>query len=83
MKPNMSFFDTIIRLFVGIVIGGAFGAFSNPIGVLAVYPIVTALIAWDPIYQKMGWFTVEVNPYIKETVENKKAPVSKPAKLSA
>ena len=61
-----------------------FGAFSNPIGILAIYPIVTSLAAWDPIYYKMGWYTVEVNPYVEEAPQasSKKAPIEKPIKSS-
>lgn len=84
MKPNLSIFDTILRIFIGMLIGGIFGAMGNPLGVIAMYPITTALIAWDPIYQKMKWFTTEVNPYITEEAQPAAtAPVEKHYKMTA
>lgn len=85
MKPNISFFDTILRIFIGATVGAIFSVLDNPIGILAVYPIVTALIAWDPIYYKMGWFTTECNPYTEEVAPVAKvvAPVENPYKMTA
>lgn len=83
MKPNISFFDTILRVFIGATIGGIFGVLNNPIGILAVYPIVTALSAWDPVYYKMGWFTTEVSPYIEESAPEATAPIERPYKMTA
>lgn len=78
MKPNLSIYDTIIRIFVACIWGAIFGAFGNILGVLAVYPLVTALSAWDPVYQAKGWSTVtELEDHHHE--EPKKMP-SKPAK---
>lgn len=63
MKPNISIAETIIRIFVASIWAGIFGSMGSLIGVLAVYPIVTALAAWDPIYEMRGFYTTEYNPY--------------------
>ena len=85
MKPNISLFDTIIRIFIGAFIGGIFAVLNNPIGILAVYPIVTALSAWDPLYYKMGWYTTEKSPYEEEPADEAtpSAPIEKPYKMTA
>ncbi|MEM1000681.1 MAG: DUF2892 domain-containing protein [Bacteroidota bacterium] len=89
MHPNISFFDTIIRLFVGIIIGASFGAMNNAIGVLAIYPIVTALVAWDPMYYKLRWYTTEMSPYpnkatkVAKTTRTRCVSVRKPVRAGA
>lgn len=57
MKSNLSIFDSILRLFIGMVFAGICGAMGWIVGVLALYPIVTALTAYDPIYANMGFST--------------------------
>ncbi len=68
---NTSFLDQIIRVFLGMIVGGIGGALMNPIGYLAFYLIVTALVGYDPIYHSMRFTTREVDPY-KEHEEAEK-----------
>ena len=71
MKPNMNFLDTILRVMIGPIFGAICGVMGWWIGVLTIYPIVTALTAWDPIYELLGYYTTEHNPYIKEETKKK------------
>lgn len=66
MKPNISIFDTIIRLFIAALWAGIFGALGSFVAVLALYPFVTSLIAWDPVYKAMGKYTCDENPYLED-----------------
>ncbi len=70
MKANISIGECIIRLLVGMFWAAIFGTlFTNWIallGVLAIYPIVTALGGWDPIFGAMRKFTNEDSPYEEE-----------------
>jgi hypothetical protein len=85
MKPNVSIFDTLIRIFLGAAIGGIFGAMDNPIGILAIYPIITGLSAWDPVYQARKWYTTESSPYAAPETPKAKAtaPIEKPYQMTA
>lgn len=50
---DMSIFETILRIFLAVTWAAVWGTMSGPIafvGVLAIYPFVTALVAYDPIY---------------------------------
>lgn len=57
MKTNLSIFDSILRIFIGMTFAAVCGAMGWIIGVLAIYPIVTGLTAFDPIYMNMGFST--------------------------
>lgn len=69
MEPNLSILDTIIRVFIGAVIGGIFGAMGWMIGIIAVYPIVTGLAAFDPIYHSMGFSTRTEHPDVSDKID--------------
>lgn len=57
MGTNISIFDTIIRIFIGMIFAGVFGAMGSIVAVLALYPIVTALTSFDPVYHWLGYTT--------------------------
>lgn len=67
MKANISIGEGIIRIILGVIFAATFGSiFTGPfalVALLGLYPIVTGLGNWDPIYAKMGKFTNEVDPY--------------------
>ena len=71
MKTNLSIYDSAIRIFVAIIFGGICGAFDLWIGVLAVYPVVTALTAYDPIYQLLGYSTSTMEEHHNEPAAKK------------
>lgn len=50
MHYNINFLDGILRIFGACIFGAICGWQGWWIGVFAVYPIVTALGGWDPIY---------------------------------
>jgi|GEM_PF-1921451 hypothetical protein len=76
MKANISIYESIIRLFAGIVWAAIFGGWlTSWVGILAIYPIVTAMSGWCPLYTLWHKFTNEQNPYVKET--KPKTPVEK------
>jgi hypothetical protein len=80
MKSNMSIGESIIRIVVGMIFaalfGGLFSGYVALIGVLAIYPIVTGLGGWDPIFGIMKKYTNEENPYVEEHAPA--APVARP-----
>ncbi len=64
MKSNISIGEGIIRLFVGIIWAGFFGGWlTSWVGILGIYPIVTAMSGWCLIYALKERFTAESNPY--------------------
>ena len=67
MKANISIGEGIIRIIIGMIfaaiMGSVFTGYIALLGILAIYPIVTGLGNWDPIYARMGKYTNEVNPY--------------------
>mgnify|MGYP003689955181 CR=1 FL=1 len=67
MKANISIAEGIIRIIIGMVfaafMGSVFTGYVALLGVLAIYPIVTGLGNWDPIYAMKGKYTNEENPY--------------------
>jgi len=64
MKANISIYEAILRLFIGIVWAGVFGGWlGSYIGVLALYPIVTSMSGWCLFYAMKHKFTNEENPY--------------------
>ncbi len=69
MEPNLSIFDTILRIFVGMIIGGVFGAMGWMIGIIAVYPIVTGLTAFDPVYHYLGYSTRTEHPEVSDKID--------------
>ncbi len=71
MKTNISIYDSAIRLFIAIIFGGICGAFGWAIGVLAVYPVVTALTAFDPIYKLLGYSTSTMEEHHNEPANKK------------
>lgn len=54
MRKNVGTFDRIIRLVSSLVMGGMAIYFQNILGILAIYPFITAIIAWDPFYKITG-----------------------------
>lgn len=60
---NLSIYESIIRIFVAILIAAAGGVFNHWFGVLAVIPFVTGLAGYCPIYHMLGRYTSEGNPY--------------------
>ena len=73
MKSNMSIAEGVIRLFIGMIIAGGFGAFANPLAFFSIIFITTGLGGWCPIYAGFKKFTSEDNPYTEES----HAPVKK------
>jgi hypothetical protein len=67
MKANISIGECIIRIIVGMVFAGVIvGLFHNAIaliGLVAIYPIVTGLGGWDPLYALRSKYTNEDSPY--------------------
>lgn len=78
MKTNLSIFDSILRLFIGMIFAAVCGAMGWIIGVLALYPIVTALTSFDPIYKNMGFSTAK-----EHCTDSDKIDYSEPAGLVA
>lgn len=74
---NTSFLDQIIRLFLAMIIGGIGGALLNPIGYVAVYLVVTALVGYDPIYHSMKFTTRAIDPYKEHENAEKEIKASK------
>lgn len=70
MKANISIGECIIRLVAGIIWAAIFGSLFTGwvalIGILAIYPIVTGLGGWDPIFGAMKKYTNEDSPYEEE-----------------
>ena len=54
MKPNMGSTDKIIRYLVALVIGFAGIYFKSWWGLLAIIPLLTALISFCPLYTLVG-----------------------------
>ncbi|MFN8393243.1 MAG: DUF2892 domain-containing protein [Bacteroidia bacterium] len=81
MKSNISIGECIIRIVVGMVfaalMGGLFHGYIALLGVLAIYPIVTGLGGWCPIYAMRGKHTNEDNPYEDHGHGTSHAPVSR------
>jgi hypothetical protein len=74
MKANISIGEGIIRIILGMIfaaiMGSVFTGYIALLGVLAIYPIVTGLGNWDPIYALKGKYTNEVNPYDSHEASN-------------
>jgi hypothetical protein len=73
MKANISIGECIIRIVGGMIFAGIFGGLFTGyvalIGVLAIYPIVTGLGGWDPIFGAIKKYTNEDSPYEEHTPE--------------
>lgn len=84
MKANISIGECIIRVFIGMVFAGIMGGmFHNAIallGVIAIYPIVTGLGGWDPIYALRAKYTNEESPYEGHEEHAPAAPISRPVR---
>lgn len=50
MRKNVGLIDRIIRIIIGMAMSGFAIYFKNIIGIIALYPVATALIGWDPFY---------------------------------
>jgi hypothetical protein len=70
MKANISIGECIIRVVIAMVFGAVMGGlFHNAVGllgILAIYPLVTGLGGWDPIYAARGKYTNEDSPYVDQ-----------------
>jgi hypothetical protein len=81
MKANISIGECIIRVFIGMVFAAVIGGLIHNafalIGVLAIYPIVTGLGGWDPIYAMRARYTNEDSPYEEGAHHAPAAPVSR------
>lgn len=60
MKTNIGSTDKIIRLVLGVLIGGLGYYYHAWWGLLAIIPIATALINFCPLYAIVGMNTCEV-----------------------
>ena len=84
MKANISIGECIIRVFIGMVfagiMGGMFHNYVALLGILAIYPIVTGLGGWDPIYAMRGKYTNEDSPYEDHGHAAAAAPVMRSAR---
>jgi hypothetical protein len=80
MKANISIGECIIRIVGGMIFasifGGLFTGYIALIGVLAIYPIVTGLGGWDPIFGAIKKFTNEDSPYEDDSHSAPSAPVA-------
>ncbi len=54
MKCNVGKNDRIIRIIIGLVIGGAGYNYSSWWGLVGIVPVFTALINWCPLYLPFG-----------------------------
>lgn len=67
MKANISIGECIIRIVGGMIFAAIFGGFFTNwvglFGLLAIYPIVTGLGGWDPIFGALKKYTNEDSPY--------------------
>ncbi len=50
MKSNVGKTDKIIRLVLGLAIGGVGIYYQSWLGLIAIIPIFTALVNWCPLY---------------------------------
>lgn len=84
MKSNISIGECILRIVGGMVFAGIFGGLFTGyvalIGVLAIYPIVTGLGGWDPIFGAIKKYTNEDSPYEDHAPDSvtSTAPVQRP-----
>jgi hypothetical protein len=67
MKANISMGECIIRIIAAVifaaVMGSAFQGYIALLGLLAIYPFVTGLGGWDPLYAMRLKYTNEDSPY--------------------
>jgi hypothetical protein len=72
MKSNISIGECIIRIVAGMIFAGVMVGLTTGwvamIGLLAIYPIVTGLGGWDPIFGALGKYTNEDSPYEEEEI---------------
>ena len=54
MKCNVGKTDKIIRIILGLAIGGVGIYFQSWWGLIGIVPIFTALISWCPLYFPFG-----------------------------
>jgi len=54
MWKNVGTLDRCIRILVGLLMAGLAVYFKVIFGVIAIYPLFTGIIAWDPIYKILG-----------------------------
>ena len=72
MKPNISVFDGMMRIFLACffgIAGGALSVYDSPfaiIGFLALPLIVTGLSGYSLAYIPFGYYTCEENPYERD-----------------
>ena len=69
METNLSIFDTVIRVCIAMIVGAVFGAMGWIIGVIAVYPLVTGLAGYDPIYHSLGYSTRTEHPEVSDKID--------------
>ncbi len=69
MESNVGIYDTILRICIGMIFAAVCGAFGWIIGVLALYPIVTGLAAFDPMYHYWGYTTYTVHPEVSDKID--------------
>ena len=58
MSRNMGNIDRLVRLVLGILILGLYGALESPARYLTLFgllPLGTALTGFCPIYAQLGW----------------------------
>lgn len=60
MKKNMGTADRIIRLVVGIAVGGVGLYFQSFVGLIAIPLVLTAAIGFCPAYLPFGFSTCSV-----------------------
>jgi hypothetical protein len=86
MKANISMGECIIRIILSVlfaaIMGGVFHGWIALLGLLALYPFVTGLGGWDPIYAMRLKHTNEDSPYEDHDKPVVEAPVM-PAKRTA
>jgi hypothetical protein len=54
MKCNVGTSDKVIRIILGLTIGGLGFYFNSWLGVIGIVPIFTALVSWCPLYLPFG-----------------------------
>lgn len=72
---NLSWLDGILRIMGAAIFGAICGINGWYIGVLAVYPLVTGLGGWCPLYAAMGVSTALPDPDAKDASETGKTDV--------
>lgn len=54
MKKNMGQKDRTVRAFLGVIMLVYALVFQNPVGIIGLIPLLTAIIGYCPLYEVLG-----------------------------